>query len=580
MTATRRLAAIAVADVVGYSRLMEADEVGTLAALKQRRTEILEPTVRAHGGRIVKLMGDGVLLEFASAVNAVKSALELQTKFAEANEVLSDNRHIVLRIGINLGDVIGEGSDIYGDGVNIAARLEALAEPGGTCISGQVHEAIQGKLAFKANDLGDIQLKNITRPVRVFRVASGGGPASVPDSSSAAHDKSSIAVLPFVNMSGDPEQEYFADGLTEDIITALSRFKNLFVMSRNSSFHYKGKSPKITDVGRELGVHYILEGSVRKAGNRVRVTAQLIEAKAGDHVWAERYDRDLADVFAVQDEVVHTIAGIIPGQIDRTAVERNKRKPPVNPTAYDCELRGRWALAHWNEGLTVAHEWFERAVAADPSYAVAHACLANTYAYGLFVLGLPPDSALTLAREHAQRATLLDPENPQVNAYAAWAYHLSGDRQSALTHAERAVSLNPNDAKILDTLGAVLSYSGEPERALEWFARSEKLDPYAPDDQRLDALCDCYYLLHRYEKVIEIHRSYQQVPAFLYLILAAAYAQSGKLDEAKASVLKYQDNRPAEHDAATMIKYQVRMCARLEDRDHWLEGYRKAGIDI
>jgi TolB-like protein len=393
-------------------------------------------------------------------------------------------------------------------------------------------------------------------------------------------DKPSIAVLPFQNMSGDPQQEYFSDGLTDDIITELSRFKSLFVAARNSAFQYKGKLANTQSVGRELGVRYVVEGSVRKSGNRVRVTAQLIDTATGGHLWAEHYDRDLADFFAVQDEIVHTIAGVVPGEINRVAVEEIKRKHPANLTAYDRVLRGRWALSRWSEGLSKARDWFEAAIAADPESGLAHACLANTLSLGVFALGLSPDAALARAREHAERATLLDPANALVNAYAATAYTLCGDTGRAVSHAERAVALNPNDARSLSALGQALTYAGDQQRALEWFARSEKLDPYAPDDDRLDIVCDCHYMLGNYDKVVEIHRSYQEVYPFMFVVLAAACAQLGQMQAAKDALAKYERNRPREHDAATMIRHQVGMCAKLEDRDRWLEGYRKIGFDV
>jgi TolB-like protein len=304
----RKLAAILVADVVGYSRLIEADEAGTLDVLRQRRKDVLDPTVREHGGRIVKVMGDGVLVEFASAVNAVKAAIALQARMDAANEGLPQARRILLRIGINLGDVIGEGSDIYGEGVNIAARLETLAEPGGLCISAKVHQEVRGRIDVAMTDMGEQALKNIDCPVRVYRLNpsdSGGRPNPVPTS------KPSIAVLPFTNMSGDPEQEFFSDGITEDIITELSRFRDLMVIARNSSFAFKGASVSISRVARELGVTYVLEGSVRRSGNRVRITAQLIDAQSGSHIWADRYDREIIDMFAVQDEITQKIVGML-----------------------------------------------------------------------------------------------------------------------------------------------------------------------------------------------------------------------------------------------------------------------------
>ena len=571
----RRLAAILAADVVGYSRAMSEDETGTLSALSHLRHELIEPLITEHRGRVVKLMGDGILAEFASVVDAVNCAVAWQSGIGEED--------LQFRIGVNLGDIIIEDGDVYGHGVNVAARLEGLAEPGGICLSGTVYGEIKNRLDLACEDLGEQMVKNIDAPVRVYRVASTKSAMFQDERTDAGlpkPDKPSIAVLPFTNMSGDVAQEYFSDGITEDIITELSRFKNLFVIARNSSFTFKSRAVDVKELGRRLGAHYVVEGSVRKAGNRVRVTGQLIEVATGSHIWAERYDRDLEDIFAVQDEVVRAISGAIPGHLNRLAVEQLRRKTPSSLTAYDCELRGRWALTHWNEGLSEALKWFEKAVEADPDYALAHAGIAMAYSYGLYVLGLPPETALARSKEHAQRAIVLDDRNPTVNAYAAFTYHVSGEPRLALTQSERAVSLNPNDPFALYVRACALCYGGELEQALDWFVKSERLEPYAPDDQRLDTLCDCYYMLGDYEKVIEIHDMYQHAPAFLYMVLAAACAQAGQLEEAAAAVDQYERTRPPEHDATTMIKFHVRMCTREKDRDLWLEGYRKAGFEV
>ena len=434
----RRLAAILAADVVGYSRLMQRDEAGTLAALKVRRSEVLQPVVSKHRGRIVKLMGDGVLIEFASAVDAVECAVQLQEAMAAANAGSPSDRWIVLRIGVNLGDVIVEGSDLYGDGVNIAARLEALAEPGRVYVSRTVFNHVRGKVSVVFEDLGEQSLKNMAEPVRVYRVSGTPAPAlQAVVGQLAAPSRPSIAVLPFTNMSGDPEQGYFSDGITEDIITELSRFREILVIARNSSLQYRDKALDVKRVGRELGVRYLVEGSVRKVGDRVPITAQLLEAATGNHLWVERYDRELSDIFAVQDELVRAISGVIPGQLDRFTVEALRRKPPDNLTAYDCELRGRWAPAHWSEGLSVALEWFEKAAKADPNYAMAHAGMALVYAYEIIVLGLPPETAnMAQAKEHAQRATVLDDRSPTVQAYAGLAYLFTCEYQLSSAHAE------------------------------------------------------------------------------------------------------------------------------------------------
>jgi adenylate cyclase len=582
----RRLSAILAADVVGYSALMEADEAGTFAQVRAGRKELFEPEINKHHGRIFKLMGDGLLAEFGSVGDAVECAVSLQRGMVERNASVPEGKRIEVRIGINLGEVIVEGEDCYGEGVNIAARLQELAEPGGICVSEKVSKDVEKKLTFGFEPMGERIVKNIAEPVRIYRVA-GRPRVSVTTTPKAATDKPTIAVMPFVNMSGDPEQEYFTDGLTEDIITELSRFRNLLVVARNSAFTFKGQAVDVKEISRKLGAHYVVEGSVRRAGNRIRITAQLLESTTGNHLWAERYDREMEDIFAVQDELVRAISGVIPGQLDRYAVESLRRKPPDNFTAYDSELRGRWALTHWNEGLSVALEWFEKSIKADPDYALAHAGIALVYAYQIFAWsldttahGLSPESTIARAKEYAQRATVLDDRNPTVQAYAGLAYLLSCEHELSRKHAERAVALNPNDSYALFVKANVLTYAGEMQEALGFFAKSERLEPYAPDDQRLDFLCDCHYMLHNYDKVIEIHSAYQNVPAFLYLILAAAAAQLGRQEQARAAVKNYERLRPAGHDAVATINHQMRMCWRQQDRDHWLDGYRKAGIQV
>jgi adenylate cyclase len=343
----RRLAAVVAADVVGYSRLMEADETGTLARLKTHRIELIDPAIAKNRGRIIKTTGDGMLLEFHSVADAVLCAAEIQRRMSRRNADVSPARWIQFRIGINLGDVIVEENDIFGDGVNVAARLEALAEPGGVCVSGAVRDQVGDRLdeiAFE--DLGDQSVKNIARPIRVFRVRLQPDATIAPDSEGATaatpiFKKPSIAVLPLVNMSGDPEQEFFADGLTEDIITELSRFRDLLVISRNSTFVYKGKPVKVQEVAREFGVEYVLEGSVRKAGGRIRVTVQLIDAETDRHIWAERYDRELEDIFAIQDEMTRAIVATLPGRVEAATHDRAKRKPTDNMAAYECVLTAK-----------------------------------------------------------------------------------------------------------------------------------------------------------------------------------------------------------------------------------------------
>jgi TolB-like protein len=378
----RRLTAIRAADVAGYSRLMGADEEGTLAQLKAHRSALVDPKIKEHRGRIVKTTGDGMLVEFASVVDAVRCAVEVQRGMAERNANVPQERRIEFRVGINVGDIIIDGDDIYGDGVNVAARLEVLAEPGGICVSSRVQEDAEGKLNITFENTGEQQLKNIARPVRVYRVRLS-GPAEGQRSALPLPDKPSIAVLPFQNMSGDPEQEYFADGIVEEIITALSRFRQLFVIARNSSFTYKGRAVDVKQVGRELGVRYVLEGSVRKAGNRVRITGQLIDAMTGGHLWGDRFEGALEDIFDLQDRVTTSVVSAIAPKLEQAEIERANRKLTENLDAYDHYLRGLASLYQLTNrnSLDEALRLFQRAIELDPTFAPVHASAAWCYSH-------------------------------------------------------------------------------------------------------------------------------------------------------------------------------------------------------
>jgi adenylate cyclase len=470
----RRLAAILASDVVGFSRLMEVDEAGTLAALRLRRKNVLDPLVAKHQGRIFKVTGDGVLVEFASAVNAVQCAVDLQEGMAAANADLLEDHHIVLRIGVNLGDVMVEGSDLYGDGVNIAARLEALAEPGGILVSGTAHDHIGTKVRVGFEDLGTQTLKNIAQPVRTYRVTST--PAVAIAAPKAVSDKPSIAVLPFTNMSGDPEQEYFADGLTEDFITELSRYKELHVAARHTSFHYKGSSPKVTDLRRELGVQYVLEGSIRKAGNRVRVTAQLIETAGGSHVWANRYDRDLSDIFAVQDELIAAIAATVEGRMVAAGAAQAQRKPTQNWSAYDCFLRGReLANAHKERE---AMEFFAKAIQIDSGFAQAQAMFAISQVVTYF--SELQSTLLQRASSSAERALTLDSSDANSHHAMGMVCLYSRQLDRAGTHFNRAASLNPHDVTISGDRANWLRFAGRLEEALDAISGAIGRDAYPP----------------------------------------------------------------------------------------------------
>lgn len=573
----RRLAAILVADVVGYSRLMEADEAGTLAELKERHKAILDPVVRDHGGRIVKFMGDGVLVEFSSAVKAVEAAVDLQQRFVVANDDVPDERRILLRIGINLGDVIGEGSDIYGDGVNIAARLEALAEPGGVCLSGNVAEQITGKLVVALEDLGDKSLKNVTRLVRVFRLTST--PRLVKPSTAVERTRPSIAVLPFANMSGDPEQEYFSDGITEDLITELSRFRHLLVVARNSSYTYKGRPVNMGTVRRELGVDFVVEGSVRKAGNHIRITAQLIDTATGSHSWAERYDRQIEDIFAVQDEVVRAIAAAVPGQLDRHATDVARRKPPANLTAFDYLLRGRGAM-HYGPDVFAAIENLGKALIHDGQYALAHAHMASAHAYSLFVTDVNADATEKLAVYHAREAARLGDRDPEVLYAISNAYLNIGQCDLADQYSLQAVEINTSDPRVHNNRALALTYLGELEKAKDCFATSFSLLPLRADEWRNEGYCDYLFMSEQYDKFVTIMRRWVSYPPHMLLELAAAQAMLGFREEARESMRAFAAYPGPKANPSTFVRAHVRMCKLSEHKEMWLEGYRKAGIDV
>ena len=577
----RKLVAILSADVVGYTRLMEIDEAGTLARLKSLRQRLIDPRIAAHSGRTVKLMGDGALVEFPSVIAAVECGLAIQHEISAAEPEVPDDRRIRFRIGINVGDVIVDGDDIYGEGVNVAARLQALANPGEIAVSAAVRDHVGDKVAVAFEDFGSHTVKNLEKPVQVY-VARAGAAKSTATSGATAPtpviDKLSIAVLPFVNMSNDSEQEYFADGITEDIITELSRFRGLFVIARNSTFRYKGQSPKIQDVGRDLGVRWAVEGSIRKANNRIRITAQLIDTETGAHLWAERYDRTLEDIFEVQDEVVRAIAAAIPGHVARAATTYVRRKPPANLTAFDYFLKGRWY--NYEGSATIIHsmEFLAKAIEADPNYAVAHALLANGYAYSIYIRPTDPEEMIANAVRHAARAIALDDSDSEVQGIVAATFVMCGDHARADFHSGRAVELNPNDAIALNERGLVLTYLGRHSEAMDAYRQAQKLDPSIRWAN--PAMIDCLFMQGRYEEMLDLVRRCTEAPVFMKLVEAAAYALLGQTEEARAAVEAFNAITEPKPDPKVMVKYITRMCARREDRDRWLEGFRKAGLDV
>ncbi|HEX9904151.1 MAG TPA: adenylate/guanylate cyclase domain-containing protein [Propylenella sp.] len=579
----RRLAAVLVADVVGYSRLMEEDESGTLASLRARLATIFEPVARAHGGRIVKEMGDGVLVEFSSAVNAVAGALELQKRTEEANEPLPAARRIVLRIGINLGDVIGEGGDIFGEGVNIAARLEALAEPGGTCISAKVHEEVNGKLACAFEDMGEQAVKNISRPVRAYRLRPAGVKGGVSGRPALSlPDKPSIAVLPFQNMSGDPEQEYFADGMVEDITTALARARWLFVIARNSSFTYKGRAVSVKQIGRELGVRYVLEGSVRKAGNRVRITGQLIDASTGAHLWADRFDGELADIFELQDQVTACVVGAIAPKLEQAEIERAKRKPTESLDAYDNFLRGMAAFHQFSKTANEeALTFFFRAIELDPDFASAYGMAARCYLQrkGFGWVG-DREREIAETRRLAERAADLGRDDAVALCNAGFALVIvAGELDDGTALIDRSLELNPNLAWTWLFSALTKALDGKPETAIEHAARAMRLSPQDPQKFGMRiAMAEGHFVAGRYEEALSwAEAAVREQPNFFVgtCVAAAGAALAGRQAEAEKAMTRLRQLNPALRMSNLRDLLPFR---RPEDFDRWAEGLRKAGL--
>ncbi|MCH7635221.1 MAG: adenylate/guanylate cyclase domain-containing protein [Proteobacteria bacterium] len=579
----RRLAAILVADVVGYSRMMEADEAGTLARLKTVRSELFDPKTEQFGGRIFKDTGDGALAEFGSAVDAVQCAVEIQRRLARRNSKEPENRRIILRIGINLGDVIVEGEDIYGDGVNVAARLEGLAEPGMVYVSGSVFDQVVGKLDAAFDDLGEQKVKNISKPVRVYRARGETGEEAIYSDVSAVAslpDKPSIAVLPFNNLSGDPDQEYFADGMTEDIITGLSRFRSLFVIARNSTFAYKGKSPDVREVARDLGVRYVLEGSVRRGGERIRITGQLIDAETGNHLWAERYDRVLEDIFAVQDEVTEAIVAAIAPEIGDVERERSQRKDSSNLDAWNLYQR---ALVPYylstEEGLRSAIEQFDRVNEVDPTFAPAFAMAAEArWRYVLHFVPDDRDEYLNPARDKARKAIALDPRDPACLRNDARMHSMFGRHDVAISKIEEAIALNPNDASSHHFLGIFLCSAGRSEEAIPHIDHAMRL---SPRDIFLTGMMTnrafMLFDLERYEEALDWVRRASLSPnprSMTFALLTAVLTKLGREQEARAAL----DDLLAHAPGMSCVKYRENPFGGPEVMERFVDALREAGL--
>jgi adenylate cyclase len=583
MTATRRLAAILAADVAGYSRLIGADESGTLQALKAIRAELIDPTIAAHNGRLVKTTGDGLLVEFGSVVDALRCATELQAGMAERNETVPVDKRIEFRIGINMGDIVVEDGDIFGDGVNVAARLESLAEPGGICVSARVQEDATGKLNIAFEDMGEQLLKNIARPVRVFRAAMERRvkAAKEPAPSLALPDKPSIAVLPFANMSGEPEQEYFADGMVEEITTALSRIRWLFVIARNSSFTYKGQAVDVKQVGRELGVRYVLEGSVRKAGGRVRITAQLIDAQSGTHLWADRFDGSLQDVFELQDKVASSVAGVIEPTLQAAESERSANRPTMDLTAYDLYLRAYAMVFSSPRQAPEALPVLEQAIARDPLYGPALAWAAMCCLI-LIVDGRSedPEADRRKSVDLARRALEVGRDDPGVLVNAAQVLAAFGEDIGAmLALADRALALNPSFARGWHISGVLRNWAGQPDVAIEHMETSLRLSPRSRVAlTSLFQIGFAHFISRRFDEAVPklllaIQEDQNYPPA--YRALASCYAHMGRLDDAREIVGRLRTITPVvvPHSSSIVLR-------NPEHSEFYLSGLRLAAGEI
>jgi len=618
----RRLAAILAADVVGYSRLIGIDEAGTLASLKNHRVELIEPRIVEHKGRIVKLMGDGLLAEFPSAVEAVRCAVQIQQRMAERNAGLPEDGRITFRIGINIGDIVVEGDDLYGDGVNVASRIEGLCEPGGVCIARNVFNQVQDKLDLTFDYLGEKEVKNIAQPVAVYRIMMdekaaasvtppiagpakrtswrkpaiaavavlvllvGGAiwwqvqapefePASVDRMAFELPDKPSIAVLPFANVGDDPEQEYFADGITNDLITDLSKFNSLFVIAANSTLTYKGKPVKVQQVAEDLGVRYVLEGSVQRTGDNIRINVQLVDALNGHHLWAERYDRKAEDLFAIQDEILKTIVGTLHVEVINAEFERTLKRPTENLSAYDYYQRGFYYHLAWGkENNDRARRSFKKAIELDPDYARAYAMLSfvetNDWQYDF---AEDTSDSLAHALNDARKSVAIDPDD-YWNIWALGHVRMArGETDEAIAAYQQALALNPNDPGLLMGMVELLVSVGQADQAVTQAKTAMRHNPHCPDWYFWN-LGWAQYMAGQPEDAIATLQKMTNPPNGVRRTLAAALVEVGRIDEARAMIKEYMKNEPAQTVAdIRKLKYKYRPYV-----DKWANDLLKAGL--
>ena len=576
---TRKLAVLLHADVIGSTELVQLNETVAHKRIRdafQRFSEI----ITVNNGIAHEIRGDALVAEFPRASDAVTAALGFQSANTAHNEGLSDKVRPELRVGIAMGEVVIADNTVTGEGIVLAQRLEQLAGSGGVCVQGAAYETMPKRLPFEYENLGERDLKGFNAPVRAYAVkqqSQPGTPTRTEEALPKLRGKPSIAVLPLNNMSGDAEQEYFSDGITEDIITELARFSTLYVVARHSSFAFKGERLDIKEVAEKLGVQYVVEGSVRKAGKRVRITAQLIEAENGNHIWAERYDRELEDIFAVQDEITQAIVSVLPARIHSSMSARTRRKSTENFSAYDYYLQGRWIYENSGGNEPSVITMLEKAIEIDPEFAMAHALLAQIYGYNVFSLGIWYGDQESLARPHIVKALEFGANDPAIHSLIGECYFCLGDSRPASIHIKLAMQLNPNDVLLLGNYGFLQAYEGDASESLRWLEKVQQLDPQL-DGFFWEAKAETLYLLRDYESSLETFKAWHNPPPHTYAHMAACYAQLGHMEEALEATARLKSLCAEDMDFPRYAANHARLCKRQEDADNWMEGYRKAGL--